>query len=175
VCLDRAAGQVLTSQSRASLYQTIERLSRLGLVDATETVRGDARPDRTVWAITDAGRATAVEWLRDMLRTTRPDYPNFVAAVSVLFVLDPRDVREQLSARAGSVADDLAEVEGELAGHADLPRLFQLEEEYRRSVLSAELDWLRGVVADLDSGQLDWNEEWLREIAKSYTPPEEPT
>ena len=30
-----------------------------------------------------------------------------------------------------------------------LPRLFLLEEEYRRAVLQAELDWLRGVIADL--------------------------
>ena len=167
--------RVANVKSRASLYQAIERLSRLGLVEATETVRGDTRPDRTVWAITEAGRTTAVEWLREMLRATGSDYPNFVAAVSVLFVLDPRDVREQLDARAESVSAELAEVEGELAAHPNLPRLFQLEEEYRRSVLRAELDWLRSVVADLDSGRLDWNEEWLREIAESYTPPEETT
>lgn len=49
-----------------------------------------------------------------------------------------------------------------------LPRLFLLEEEYRKAVLEAELGWLRGVIDDLREGHLAWSEEWLREIAAAF-------
>jgi len=51
--------------------------------------------------------------------------------------------------------------------------LFLLEEEYRRAVLTAELDWLGGVIADIEKGRLTWSEEWLREIAAAFMPPDD--
>ena len=165
--------RVVNVRARASLYQTLERLQRLGLVEVRETVRRAGYPDRVVYAITDDGRETAREWLREMLRTTSGEYPDFIAAVSILFGLAPDDARAQLEQRAESVAAELAETEAQLAGNPGLPRLFLLEEEYRQAVLEAELGWLRGVIADLKEGRLTWSEEWLREIAFAFQPPEE--
>src|SRR6266536_1678083 len=59
--------RVVNVRSRASLYQTIERLMRLGLVEVQETVRSEGYPDRIVYAITDAGREAA----RDAALTRR--------------------------------------------------------------------------------------------------------
>ena len=130
-------------RSRASLYQALERLMRLGLVEVRETVRSEGYPDRVVYGITEAGRETAEEWLREMLRTTGNEYPEFIAAVSVLFGLAPDDVRTQLAQRAERLAAELAQTEAIFTENPDLPRLFLLEEEYRRAVLAAELDWVR--------------------------------
>ena len=165
--------RVVNVRARASLYQALERLQRLGLVEVKETVRRAGYPDRVVYAITDDGRETAREWLREMLRTTSGEYPDFIAAVSILFGLAPDDARAQLEQRAESVAAELAETEAQLAGNPGLPRLFLLEEEYRQAVLEAELGWLRAVIADLREGRLTWSEEWLREIAFAFQPPEE--
>src|SRR6266516_5398052 len=137
--------RVVNVRSRASLYQTIERLMRLGLVEVRETVHSEGYPDRIVYAITDAGREAAQEWLREMLRSTGGEFPEFIAAVSVLFGLAPEDARAQLELRAEKLAAELADTEAQLAGNPNLPRLFLLEEEYRRAVLQAELTWLRGV------------------------------
>jgi hypothetical protein len=46
-----------------------------------------------------------------------------------------------------------------------VPRLFLLEEEYRRVMLEAELSWVRGVSRDIRAGRLTWSEQWLLEIA----------
>jgi len=165
--------RVVNVRSRASLYQALERLMRLGLVEVQETVRREGYPDRVVYAITDGGREAAREWLREMLRTTGNEYPDFIAAVSILFCLAPEDARAQLVQRAAACAAELAETEAELSAHPDLPRLFLLEEEYRRAMLEAELGWLRGVIADLEKGRLTWSEEWLREIAAAFTQPDE--
>ena len=138
-----------------------------------ETVEREGYPDRVVYAITEAGRDAAREWLREMLRATGDEYPEFIAAVSILFVLEPDDARAQLEARAESIAAELADVQAQLDGNPGLPRLFLLEEEYRRAVLEAELSWLRGVIADLLEGRLTWSEEWLAQIAAAFTPPDE--
>ena len=166
--------RVVNVRARASLYQTLERLMRLGLVEVHETIRGEGYPDRVVYAITDTGREAAREWLREMLRSTGEEYPEFIAAVSILFGLEPDDARAQLELRAEAVARELADASAQLDGNAGLPRLFLLEEEYRRAVLEAELSWLRGVIKDLQKGRLTWSEEWLAEIAAAFAAPDEP-
>jgi DNA-binding PadR family transcriptional regulator len=167
--------RVVNVRSRASLYQTIDRLVRLGLVQIRETVKAESRPDRTVYEITDEGRAAAREWLREMLRTTGGEFPEFITAVSVLFGLEPEDAAQQLETRAERLAAELAEAEAQLAENPSLPRLFLLEEEYRRAILRAELDWVRSTVEDLRQGRLTWSEEWLQSIAAAFNPPPEDT
>jgi DNA-binding PadR family transcriptional regulator len=163
--------RLVNVRSRASLYQTIERLERLGLVEVSATIRQEGYPDRVVYAITEPGREVARQWLRDMLSETGGRYPEFIAALSILFGLPPEEARAQLETRAKRIADQLAETERALdATPAGLPRLFVLEEEYRRTMLRAELDWLLGVIEDLKAKRLNWSEEWLREIAEAFLP-----
>jgi DNA-binding PadR family transcriptional regulator len=162
--------RVVNVRARASLYQTLERLLRSGLVAVHETVRRAGYPDRVVYAITDAGRETARDWLREALRSTGGDYPEFIAGVSILFGLEPDDARAQLQARAEAIAAQLADARAQLEGNPGLPRLFLLEEEYRRAVLEAELAWLAGVIADLEKRRLTWSEQWLAEIAAAFAP-----
>lgn len=168
---NQGKARVVNVRTRASLYQAIDRLVRLGLVEVSETVRVGAFPDRTMYAITDAGREAAREWLREMLRTPGGEYPEFIAAVSLLFGLEPDDARAQLEQREQRLAADLAETEREMAGAPPgLPRLFLLEEEYRKAVLEAQLAWLRGVIEDIRERRLDWSREWLSEIAAAFIP-----
>ncbi len=163
--------RVVNLRSRASLYQTIERLEGHGLVEVYETRREEGYPDRVLYAITDAGREVARQWLREMLHTTEGEYPEFIAALSILFGLYPEDARAELELRVKKLqaALELAE-QGLAAAETGLPRLFLLEEEYRKTLLEAELAWLRGVIDDLREGRLTWSEEWLRELAAKFLP-----
>ena len=157
--------RVVNVRSRASLYQTIERLERHGLVEVYETRREEGYPDRVLYAITDAGREVARQWLREMLHTTEGEYPEFIAALSILFGLPPDEARAELELRADSLQAVLDATEQSLAGAPpELPRLFLLEEEYRKTLLEAELSWLRGVIEDLREGRLTWSEGWLLEL-----------
>ena len=163
--------RVVNVRSRASLYQTIERLERDGLVDRFATGRADRYPDRVVYEITDAGREVARQWLREMLHITEGEYPEFIAALSILFGLPPDEARTELEIRADKLQDALAASERELSSAPPgLPRLFLLEEEYRKTMLAAELSWVRGVIEDLRAGRLTWSEEWLRELAQKFLP-----
>ncbi|HUA70914.1 MAG TPA: PadR family transcriptional regulator [Solirubrobacteraceae bacterium] len=163
--------RIVNVRSRASLYQTIERLERHGLVEVFETRRTEGYPDRVVYAITDEGRVVARQWLREMLHNTEGQYPEFIAALSILFGLEPGEARAELGLRADKLQDALAETEQGLTdAPPDLPRLFLLEEEYRRAMLEAEISWLRSVIEDLAEGRLTWSEEWLRELMQKFLP-----
>jgi DNA-binding PadR family transcriptional regulator len=165
--------RVVNVRGRGSLYQTIERLLRLGLVRVHDTVRTEGRPDRILYEITESGSRIAREWLREILSTTGGEFPEFIAAVSLLFGLEPDDARAQLELRADKLEAELADTESQLRDYPWLPRLFLLEEEYRRAVTQAELAWVRGVIEDLREGRLTWSEEWLREAFTSFHPPDD--
>jgi DNA-binding PadR family transcriptional regulator len=166
---DRAKDQVIKADQRASLYQTISQLLRAGLIALWETERHEGFPERTVYKLTDQGHHAAVNWLRDMLSTPAQEFPEFPAAVSLLPLLTPEDALHQLELRETRLTGQIASIYEELQTHAEsLPRLFLLESEYLRVVLEAELNWVRTIIADLRSGQLTWNQEWMR----PYTPPE---
>ena len=170
--ISQGKDRVVNLRSRANLQAAIKRLQRLGLVEVHETVRGEGYPDRIVYAITDAGREAARVWLREMLAESGGEYPDFIAAVSILFGLEPADARAQLEQRAAQLADSLADTEAQLKGNPDLPRLFLLEEEYRKAILTAQLNWLHGVIDDLKTGRLTWTQQWLAELFAALHPGE---
>jgi DNA-binding PadR family transcriptional regulator len=147
---ERGKDSVVNVRQRGSVYQTLERLLRLGLIEIAEKVRTVSHPDRIVYAITDRGRDTATAWLREMLTTVGADFSEFPAAVSVLMMLTPEDARKQFETRAESVRQRLAARE--------LPPFSLLEDAYRSTLLQAQLAWLDAVIADLGNGSLSWND-----------------
>ncbi|MDQ3579061.1 MAG: PadR family transcriptional regulator [Actinomycetota bacterium] len=157
---ERAKDSVANVAQRNSVYQTVERLERVGLIRVRHTARDEGRPERTVYELTDEGTHTMGEWLRSMLSAPVAEYPEFPAALASVAILTPPEVADCLEARAEAITRELA---GPIVR---LPRVFLLEDEYRVVVARAELAWLRGVVADLRSGSLEWSREWLEQIAR---------
>ena len=64
---------------RANLYKTIKRLHEAGLIAVRQTERSRQYPERTIYELTDEGRAVGERWLVDMLRNPRNEYPEFPA------------------------------------------------------------------------------------------------
>ncbi|WP_433195927.1 PadR family transcriptional regulator [Nocardia sp. CA-107356] len=155
--------KVVNVAQRAALYKTIGRLQEAGLVTVRETGRDQQYPERTVYEITDTGRAACASWLAEMIGEPRNEYPEFPAALSFLMLLGPDGARTELERRARSVRAELAEMDTDAAQAAamQLPRVVMLEDEYQRAVTEAELRWLDGVIADLATGTLTWSRESL--------------
>ncbi|SDC91602.1 PadR family transcriptional regulator [Actinokineospora iranica] len=156
---ERGKDKVANVAQRNSVYQTVERLERVGLIRVQGVKRGEGRPDRTVYELTPEGSRTMVEWLTAMLSAPVNEFPEFPAALASMVILTPEDVAACLAARADALERELADIEADLAS---VPRVFLLEDEYRFVIGRAEVEWLRGVVADLRSGELGWTHEWLR-------------
>lgn len=165
-------GRVVNIRRPASIYQAIERLLRLGLIDVRKTIQTESHPDRIVYSITRQGRSTLRAWLREMLTTVGAEFPDFPAAVSMLVLLTPAEAKASFEIRAKAVSAALRELEAERQAAGDLPRLFLLEDAYRTALLDAESAWLKAVVADLESGSLTWDEQWVRAVAAKHKIPE---
>jgi DNA-binding PadR family transcriptional regulator len=166
---ERGKDEVINVTQRASLYQTIQRLEREGLITAQKTVRDDKRPERTVYEITEKGRDIALEWMREMLSTVTREYPEFPAAISFLPLLTPNDVLGRLEQRAKIIESELRRIDGVLREAQAVPRLFLLEMEYLRALHATELSWVNGVVEDLHAERITWTDEWLRQIAAKFS------
>ena len=166
--------RVVNVRARASLYQTLERLMRLGLVEVHETVRREGYPDRIVYAITDAGREVAREWLREMLRTTGDGTPTSSPPSRSCSASRPR-----MRAPSSSC--------GPSGSRASSPRPRRSSPRTpacrgcscsRRSTgarsCTPSSRWLRGVIADLARGRLTWSEEWLHGDLQRIPPTRRP-
>jgi DNA-binding PadR family transcriptional regulator len=169
---ERGKDRVVYVGQRATLYKTIERLHRDGLVEPRETSRDAGRPERTVYEITPAGRETVLRWEREMLSAPRDEFPEFPAAVAHLTLLDAADVRRQLEARRDGLKQALAEQRDMVTNSPEgLPRVFLLEEEYLAAVLQAELTWISSVIDELSDGRISWTAESLAALAARFNPP----
>jgi DNA-binding PadR family transcriptional regulator len=154
---ERHKDEVVNVAQRNSVYQTIDRLLRDGLLTIRETSREENRPERTVYELTDSGRDTLLEWMRTMVSTPSREFPEFPAALAFLPVLSPSDAREALEQRIIALEAKLSTVETNLReGGKFLPRLFQIEDEYQREVLKAELAYVRRLVSDLRDEEITW-------------------
>jgi DNA-binding PadR family transcriptional regulator len=156
---------VVNVGQRASLYKTIARLERSGLVAVRQTERDQSFPERTVYELTDDGRRQGRAWLEDMLASPRNEFPRFPAALSFAMLLGPRDLLTLLERRSAALQVRVGELDRELGDYAHLPRVTLIELEYQRAVVAAELAWVEAVAADLRSGALTWSREELASLA----------
>ncbi len=162
--LDRAKDHVVNVGSRNSLHQAVERLERDGLVAVHE--RPSAPRGRTVYALTPDGETALRTWLAEAIATPRDEYPELPAALSYAVLLGPDELTGLLVRRLAALDRLLAAPTPEqVAAAHGLVRVLVLEDEYQRAVLTAERDWVRGVVRDLRSGALTWTEAQIRALA----------
>jgi DNA-binding PadR family transcriptional regulator len=141
----------------SSVYDTVQRLSQRGLIEATEVRREGRWPERTVYAIRESGRDELLIWLTSH---TSPEYPPLAAPLMYIYTLGPEGTVAALEARA-------VRLEAEIAGsdafratgrsqHPDFPRLFGIEEEFAQEMRRAELAWVRRIATELRNGILPW-------------------
>jgi hypothetical protein len=89
------------------------------------------------------------------------EYLQFEAALSLLPALPPDEALACLEQRASKLEIAVAMLDGARAATTqDLPRLFVLETEYVAALHRAELEYVRGLMNDIGSGDLSGLKEW---------------
>jgi DNA-binding PadR family transcriptional regulator len=158
-----------------SLYAVVDSLERRGLIEPQETARAGRLPERTVYALTEAGRVETHDWLTDLIATPTKEYPAFEAALSFLPALPPADVVGLLLERAERLEFELAQAEAaqELVQKHGLPRLFWVEDEFRTLLRRAELDYVRRLAREIDTGALE-GVDWWTAIHENRGVPDHP-
>ncbi|WP_433262099.1 PadR family transcriptional regulator [Actinosynnema sp. CS-041913] len=145
--------------THGSLYMVVGQLAKAGFIAEHETSREGHRPERTVYALTPAGRAELRDWLRELVAEPRHEYPQFVAALSLIGALPPDEVVELLTGRLARLAEQRVEIRG-LIDDTDVHPLFLVEEEYRLALLDAEAAFVRGFIERIEHPDSGWGPMW---------------
>ncbi len=145
-----------------SLYSVVESLRRHGLIDVQETVREGRRPERTIYAITEAGRIEFVDWESELLSMPVKEFTQFEAALSLMPALPPDEVVRLLETRrvrlAAEVAGTAAVIE-EMAKQG-MPYLWAIEADYVQVLRRAELKFVQELIDKIKDGSLDGVDVW---------------
>ena len=145
-----------------SLYAVIKALEKHGLVTASHAEREGNRPERVVYEITEAGKAEAASWLRELLAVPSKEYPDVEAGLSLIAMLSPQEVTALLRARVAALD---AEIEGRSSANAaatagGLPEMFLVESDYRLAMVRAERDWVVRFAERLERGDVGGQQAW---------------
>ncbi|GAA2419063.1 PadR family transcriptional regulator [Actinomadura vinacea] len=148
--------------NRGSLYMVVNQLKKAGFIVERETVRDTQRPERTVYELTEEGRAELYDWLRELMARPREEYPHFGAALSFVGVLAPEEAVELLGRRAEALEALAEEARAKVKAATDqgVAWVFLVEEEYRLEVLDAERRFVGRLAESLSDP--DYVREWQR-------------
>ena len=143
---------------RGSLYHAIGRLMRAGLIDVETTSREGKRPERTTYRITPAGVDAFLNTLREIVATPHRESSGFMAAISFLVHLDPKEAARRLKLRTEKLEREIAQrAEGLAAASMHVLRINLIESEYLLAMLRAELAWVLALEEEIRKGKLTWS------------------
>jgi DNA-binding PadR family transcriptional regulator len=158
---------VLRSEDRlvkvrpGSLYHTVDRLARQGLVRAIGTEREGNRPERTTYEITGDGTLLLGQRVADIIATPVNEYPEFPLGLGEAHNLPLDTVIDLLRRRVGLIRADITvldEAVGALRAK-ELPAKYWLDVRYLRAMAEAEAATLEALIDDLVSGAISWDEQ----------------
>ncbi|MDI9892686.1 PadR family transcriptional regulator [Microbacterium sp. IEGM 1404] len=152
----------LVPLQKGTIYHTIARLEREGLIAEVGVDRDGNRPERTTYRLLDAGRDAVDSWVRaELPQIDRPG--DFRVALAEAHNLDRDDVvalldrrRELLVASREVHRDGLSR-----ARERAVPHQFMVEVERQSVLLDAELAWQDSLRHGLVTGTLPWGADGL--------------
>ena len=152
----------------SSLYSVVSAMEKRGSSCRKRRYVRGKRPERTIYEITDAGREEFLTWLRELLREPVKEYTQFAAGLSFLPGLPPEEAMALLKERVGRLEEETGEMRSRLdyaREQYNLPRLFVVESEHELMLREAELEWVRGIIRDMETGALGSLSEWRSLLA----------
>jgi DNA-binding PadR family transcriptional regulator len=147
----------LVPLQKGTIYHTVARLERDGLLAEVGVDRDGNRPERTTYTIRDAGHRAVEGWIRaELPQIDRPS--DFRIALSEAHNLERGEVIELLDARRSLL---LASIEEHRAGldeavERETPEQFLVELRRQSALLDAELAWQDSLRARLADRSLSW-------------------
>lgn len=154
---------------KGSLYHAIRRLEEAGLISEKEISREGRRPEKTSYALTDAGLIAFDSWLKQLISNLQPEATAFAASISFLVYLSPQEAVFALEKRAQKLQQLIDEHDQTLALlSASIGRIFVIEREYARAIAQAEAQWVQQLLEDIRSKRLRWDiEAILRQLRQA--------
>lgn len=145
--------------TNGTMYHTVARLEQQGLLAEVGVDREGNRPERTTYALTDAGNAAVVEWVRrELPAIERP--AQFRIALAESHNLPREEAIALLTTRRESLerSRDLHRDGRDKALDKGVPDVYLIEVEREGVLLEAELAWLDGLLHRIARPDYPWND-----------------
>ncbi len=159
----------LVPVTNGTVYHTVGRLQKLGLLGEQGVDREGNRPERTTYRVTEAGRNMVPEWVRaELPRIDRPE--QFRVALSEAHNLPPDEVVDLLQQRLAAITAQLSVLQHGLtkAEARGVPDLYLIETRREAALLAADHQWLTDIIAAIEQRSLDWNVHALDDTGDRY-------
>lgn len=147
----------IVSVTNGTVYHTVARLERQGLIAEVGIDRDGNRPERTTYALADAGGAAVDEWVRRELPVL--DHPvEFRVALAEAHNLERDEVLALLRTRLAALAEarDHHRSGRTKALAARTPEQYLIEVDRQGALLTADHDWLAAFLVRLSSPDFMW-------------------
>lgn len=147
----------LVPVTNGTVYHTVARLGRAGLLTEVGTDREGNRPERTTYTLTPEGRDAVSDWVRRELgRIDRP--AEFRVALAEAHNLPRAEVVRLLTARQAALTADHAMHHDGLskARHREVAEQYLVEIDRQAALLDAELRWTAAFLLRLADTTIAW-------------------
>lgn len=149
-----------------SLYHSFEQLQRKGLIEPVEVERAGRRPERTVYRITDEGRAACAEAVARLVTDPVNEYTHFEAGLVTIAHLGRIETIRALRERALLLRARAAQHRTIRDEHLqqNLPRVFLLEIDFEVDRCITQAAWCDRTADALESGDIEWPDRLPEEV-----------
>lgn len=125
----------------SAIYYTVERLAEAGYVRASARLEGEGRPDRTVYEITDEGRALLPGLVRERFTALIPMHPPMYPALLFAESLPPAELTRALDDRILMLEGVIEMLEGHLSYDRAFSRTLRQLLKHALALNRAEVKW----------------------------------
>ncbi len=143
-----------TSIAFGSIYFALDKLSEEGLVEKIATEQKGNRPSRSVFQVTEKGKAEFQKLLRESWQNTEREYYEIDICLFFLDRLPGEEILGYLRARLEHLADTLRHLqdhEAEQLQNPYVPPQARAIFEHTRMHLESEAQWTRNLIRTLEN------------------------
>jgi DNA-binding PadR family transcriptional regulator len=137
-----------------SIYFALEKLKEEGLIQEVETKQEGNRPSRTIYAITEPGRAEFMNLLRETWANVEHPFHAFDTGIAFMDDLPRDEVIEYLRARIGAlekISEGLAQHKDAELKRPDVPAIAHAIFEHSAAHYQAELAWTKSFLCEMEA------------------------
>jgi DNA-binding PadR family transcriptional regulator len=144
-----------TNIAFGSIYYALGKLTDEGCVEQVGTEQEGNRPSRTVYQITDAGRAEFLRLLRELWSSFERQYFAIDVGLAFMSALPTEEVKSYLAQRVTALEETLQYLTTHQAEQMERPKVpasARAVFEHSRLHMEAELAWTRDVLQQVEQG-----------------------
>ncbi|MBN2004314.1 MAG: PadR family transcriptional regulator [Anaerolineae bacterium] len=144
-----------TNIAFGSIYYALGKLAEEGFVEQVGVEQEGARPSRTVYQITEAGRAEFLRLLRELWRSFERQYFDIDVGLAFMRALPVEEIKQYLQQRVTmleEVLQHIQEHQDEQIANPNIPAQARAVFEHSLLHMEAELAWTRDVLQQVEQG-----------------------